>query len=295
MPLQSSTERTLRGTYTVASDDPFLAGHFPGFPLVPGFLLFQYVHSLVSGAGAVDPTLPITLEKARFRSPVRPRVPVRAEATVRQEAGAAQVSASLTTAEGPVAQMRIRIGGAPARDSPGPARHGVPATPATTLPEIESLIPHRAPALLVDSVIHAEPGKRLHARRAAVACDAPSVTAAHGSSQVVPPGLVLESWAQSAVALACWTRPNPQVGTGLVTLLSGVRDARLLAPVPVGAVMEHECETVRDLGDTVITTGTCYADGRPVLEVGQLMLVLRAADTLAPHSPAARRSTQERS
>lgn len=300
MPQKTSTQRVLRGTYTVAPDDPFLAGHFPGFPLVPGFLLVQYLIALVNEAEALDPGAQVVLEKARFRSPVLPGTPVVVEAAVRQDAGTLQVSAALTTASGPVADLRLGFGTTPAVGGPGGS--GMTAAPSAAPsitpsagpgPGIESVIPHRSPALFVDTVTHVQPGARIRTRGTAPACDVPALASPTGPYRVFPPGLLLEAWAQSAVALACWSRPNPRVTTGLVTLLAGVRKARVLAPVPLGAVLEHECVVVRDLGDTVITAGTCHADGIPVLEVEQLTLALRAADALVPATPAPSQSIHE--
>ncbi|MFG2922581.1 3-hydroxyacyl-ACP dehydratase FabZ family protein [Streptomyces sp. NPDC048305] len=286
MPQQQSVRRTLRGTYTVAPGDPFLAGHFPGFPLVPGLFLTQYLIGLVSAQEALDPAGPVLLEKARFRRPVQPGTPVGVEAEVLRDEGTVQVSAALTADSVPVADVRLRFGGRAAGHI-GARTEG--ASPPDTPPaaDIESVIPHRGPALLVDAVTRIEPSRLIRTR--AAAREVPAL----GASSVFPPGLLLESWAQSAVALACWTRPNPRVTSGLVTLLAGVRKARLLAPVPLGAVLEHECVVVRDLGDTVITSGTCHADGRPVLEVEQLTLALRAAGTLVSATPVSSRSTNE--
>ncbi|WP_176604629.1 3-hydroxyacyl-ACP dehydratase FabZ family protein [Streptomyces lycii] len=151
---------------------------------------------------------------------------------------------------------------------------------------IASVIPHRPPALLVDRVTEVEPGRRLVAvtdvrlpagRRGTGTGSGPA-----GAEYAYPLGLLLESWAQAAVLLACWEKPNPDVLAGQVALLAGVRDARALAPVRAGSVLEHEVRVLRDLGDTVITTGRSTVAGRPVLEMGQLTLALRGAGTLAP-------------
>jgi 3-hydroxyacyl-[acyl-carrier-protein] dehydratase len=152
---------------------------------------------------------------------------------------------------------------------------------------IRTVIPHRPPALLVDRVAEIEPGRRLVAHKAVTTAE----TAYRGLDDAAPQtryayplGLLLESWAQSAVLLACWDQPNPDVLAGKVALLAGVRDARALAPVYPGSVMVHEVRVVRDLGDTLITTGSSSVDGRPVLEVGQLTLALRGAQALAPET-----------
>ena len=77
------------GWKAVSVNEPFFQGHFPDYPVMPGVLI---VEALAQTAGAaVSYTLGVkdnrivyfmTIEKARFRKPVRPgdmlRMPVRA-------------------------------------------------------------------------------------------------------------------------------------------------------------------------------------------------------------------------
>jgi len=78
------------GWKQVRADEPFFQGHFPGYPVMPGVLI---VEALAQTAGAaVSHTMGLsrerrivyfmTIEKARFRKPVRPgdllRMPVKA-------------------------------------------------------------------------------------------------------------------------------------------------------------------------------------------------------------------------
>jgi 3-hydroxyacyl-[acyl-carrier-protein] dehydratase len=78
------------GWKEIRGDEPFFQGHFPGYPVMPGVLI---VEALAQTAGAaVSYTLGLsrakrivyfmTIEKARFRKPVRPgdllRMPVKA-------------------------------------------------------------------------------------------------------------------------------------------------------------------------------------------------------------------------
>ncbi|MFG3052735.1 3-hydroxyacyl-ACP dehydratase FabZ family protein [Kitasatospora sp. NPDC048239] len=162
---------------------------------------------------------------------------------------------------------------------------------------ITALIPHRRPALLVDRVVEVEPGKRLVTHKAVTLAE-PGYRAvpdqAPDHAYAYPLDLLLESWAQSAVLLACWEQPNADVRAGRVVLLAGVRGARVLAPVQPGCVLVHEVHLVRDVGDAVITTGTTTVEGRTVLEIGQLTLALRGAELLTGAGAPAP-TTEERS
>ncbi|MGW0845423.1 3-hydroxyacyl-ACP dehydratase FabZ family protein [Streptomyces sp. NPDC002787] len=148
---------------------------------------------------------------------------------------------------------------------------------------VMAVIPHRRPALLVDRVVEVEPRRRLVAHKAVTVAEPGYGRLGEEPAEedcAYPLGLLLESWAQCAVALACWEEPNPDVRKGRVVLLSQVRDARALAPVYPGSVLAHEVRVERDLGDTFLVTGRSTVDGAPVLEIGQVTLALRDADVL---------------
>lgn len=47
-----------RGEYLVKGDEPFLRGHFPGHPLMPGVLLIEAVAQLAGTVAQSDPQIP---------------------------------------------------------------------------------------------------------------------------------------------------------------------------------------------------------------------------------------------
>ena len=46
-----------RGEYTVRGDEPFLRGHFPGHPLMPGVLLIEAAAQLAGTVAQSDPEI----------------------------------------------------------------------------------------------------------------------------------------------------------------------------------------------------------------------------------------------
>lgn len=78
-----------------AADEPFFAGHFPGYPVVPGVLLVECMAQTggagVAAMGGLDEaggepgvTFLASVDKARFRHQVRPGDEVRVVVTTRR-------------------------------------------------------------------------------------------------------------------------------------------------------------------------------------------------------------------
>ncbi|MFE9402644.1 hypothetical protein ACFYNY_12775 [Streptomyces sp. NPDC006530] len=101
-------EETVRGSVTVAHGAPFLQGHCPGFPLVPGFALVQYVHDLVSAHG-VGGGGGFVLKKARFLSPVRPGEELVIEARIERGDHGVRATASVSADARPAARIALHF------------------------------------------------------------------------------------------------------------------------------------------------------------------------------------------
>ncbi|MFC0432509.1 3-hydroxyacyl-ACP dehydratase FabZ family protein [Kutzneria buriramensis] len=157
---------------------------------------------------------------------------------------------------------------------------------------IKRIIPHRHPILLVDRVSTVEPGRSLVAHKAVTAAEPcyqrlGDDTPAGGYAY--PISLLLESWAQSAVLLACWEQPNPDVLAGKVELAAGIAGVRLLRPVYPGHTVEHRVEIVRSVDDAAVVAGGSLVDDQTVLEVKRFTVALRDSDVLRRPSVGASR------
>ncbi|TQM78409.1 3-hydroxyacyl-[acyl-carrier-protein] dehydratase [Saccharothrix saharensis] len=115
-PAVEVVERT--GSTTVARTvvdpaDPVFAGHYPGFPILPGVSLVEFAHR------AAHATLPgpdgaaarwAAVEQARFLAPVPPGAELTARLEWRPGADASTLRCDVAIAgpEGPVARVRLR-------------------------------------------------------------------------------------------------------------------------------------------------------------------------------------------
>jgi 3-hydroxyacyl-[acyl-carrier-protein] dehydratase len=101
--------------------------------------------------------------------------------------------------------------------------------------EIESILPHRDPFLLIDEVVELEPGKRVVARRTVTEADC----AGHFPGNPIMPGVkMVEALAQTgAVAVL-----SEEVNRGKIALFAGIDDVRFKRIVRPGEELTLECD-----------------------------------------------------
>ena len=128
---------------------------------------------------------------------------------------------------------------------------------------IESILPHRAPFLLLDEVTELEPGKRVVARRRVNEDD--WWFAGHFPGRPVMPGvLIVEAMAQAGAVAVLIEEAN----RGKIAFFAGIDDCRFKRIVEPGDVLTLTCEidTVRGpigrgkaqahVGDALAARGT---------------------------------------
>src|ERR671933_1600850 len=113
--------------------------------------------------------------------------------------------------------------------------------PTLTLPlgraEIESILPHRDPFLLIDEVLELEPGHRVVARKRVREDE--WYLAGHFPGRPVMPGvLIVEAMAQTGAVAVLAEEQN----RGRVALFAGIDDTRFKRIVEPGDELELSCE-----------------------------------------------------
>ena len=131
-----------------------------------------------------------------------------------------------------------------------------------TSAEIERLLPHRYPFLLVDRVVEFEKNKRVLAYKN-VTCNEPFFTGHFPGNPVMPGVLVVEALAQAGGLLTQLSR-DTVVGEGQVFYLVKVDNAKFSRMVVPGDRLELDVELKRRIRNMAQYVGVARVDGQQV-------------------------------
>jgi 3-hydroxyacyl-[acyl-carrier-protein] dehydratase len=122
--------------------------------------------------------------------------------------------------------------------------------------EIEEIIPHRDPFLLLDEVVEIEPGERVVARK--FVRDDEWYLSGHFPGRPIMPGvLIVEAMAQTGAVAVLADEAN----RGKLALFAGIDDVRFKRIVEPGDELELTCELERVRGPIGRGKATATVDG----------------------------------
>ncbi|MCR5747374.1 MAG: 3-hydroxyacyl-ACP dehydratase FabZ [Lachnospiraceae bacterium] len=134
--------------------------------------------------------------------------------------------------------------------------------------QIQEIIPHRYPFLLVDKIVELEPGKRAKGIKCVTANEMQFL--GHFPQKHVMPGvLILEALAQTG-AIALLTEEENK---GKVALFGGIKKAKFRAQVVPGDVLELNCEMVSRKGALGVGKTEAYVDGKLACEAEMMFAI----------------------
>ena len=122
--------------------------------------------------------------------------------------------------------------------------------------QIQQLIPHRYPFLLIDRVVDYEPGGWAKALKC-VTVNEPFFQGHFPEYAVMPGVLILEALAQTgAIALL-----SEEENKGRIAFFGGIKNARFKAQVRPGDVLELECRLTKRRGSIGFGEGVATVNG----------------------------------
>lgn len=127
--------------------------------------------------------------------------------------------------------------------------------------EIQKLIPHRYPMLLVDKVLDFEPGKSLHAIKN-VTYNEPVFTGHFPDFKIFPGVMILEALAQATGILGFKTVADR--GEKEMYLFASIDNARFKQPVGPGDTMHLHVEFIKERRNMWKFYGEAKVDGKVV-------------------------------
>ncbi|MGN0429619.1 MAG: 3-hydroxyacyl-ACP dehydratase FabZ [Acetatifactor sp.] len=123
--------------------------------------------------------------------------------------------------------------------------------------QIQEILPHRYPFLLVDRILECEPGVKAKGIKCVSANEMQFM--GHFPGQHVMPGvLIIEALAQTgAVAIL-----SKEENKGRIALFGGIKMAKFKRQVIPGDVLELNCEIIASKGPVGIGKAEAFVDGK---------------------------------
>lgn len=123
--------------------------------------------------------------------------------------------------------------------------------------QIQEIIPHRYPFLLVDKIVDFEPGKWAKGMKC-VSANEMQFLGHFPGNPVMPGVLMIEALAQVG-AVATLTVPENK---GKLALFGGIKEARFRQQVVPGDVLEMSCEIIKQKGPVGVGKAVATVNGK---------------------------------
>lgn len=142
-----------------------------------------------------------------------------------------------------------------------------------TLYDIQSILnflPHRYPFVLVDRVIHLDPGKKITALKN-VTINEPFFQGHFPENPIMPGVLIIEAMAQAGCVL--WMVSAPEESHGNPVYFMGIDKVKFRKPVVPGDQLILEMEIIKSRAKVVKLSGLATVDGNRVAEAELLAAI----------------------
>lgn len=123
--------------------------------------------------------------------------------------------------------------------------------------QIQEILPHRYPFLLVDKITECEPGQRAVGVKC-VSANEMQFLGHFPQKHVMPGVLIIEALAQTGAVALLMEEEN----RGKIAFFGGIKAARFKRQVVPGDVLELHCEITMRKGPIGIGKATAYVDGK---------------------------------
>lgn len=269
---------------TVLDEPAVFAGHYPGAPIFPGTFLIEALFQAVGTAIGEDVRVE-QIVACRFRSPLLPGDALSAHFVVK-DAGPGRTLVEVTAqGRAPAAELTMLVASVAAARPDGVTaaqpEEGV-AGDARTLDAafIESVLPHRAPALLVESArVLGQPGTKseLRGHKTITPAEPCFVAGALPATGCYPQSLVVESFCQSCgllrAATAAAAEPRSESKVPVVAKLANLR---FFGDAMVGDRLEHLVRLTTRTPDGAVFSGQTAVSGRVIMRVDRVVAATAA-------------------
>lgn len=274
----------LRAVKTVTAVDPYMAGHFPGLPMLPAVFLLEGLRQAAVKAVPTDRPLELLeVRSARLLAPMFGGDEITIEATLQPLDQAWLADTRCRRGDGtPMARLTALLGDprSSVSDQPPAEVRPQPPAPATGPPVLDhaavrALLPVRHPILLVDQVIAQSPGRWIESVKSITGAEPCYRGLAEGlpaDAYAFPRSLILESFGQTAALL--WLSRGDAGESGLL-MLAAIRDCRFTGAAFPGDQLRHVARLDHLVGPNAFVHGEIWAGDRRLATIGTLIAVSR--------------------